>query len=110
MLKFRLRTSERDCNARFIFLPPILASECADFDSGINEAIYDVDGQIDHDKNCGGKRYCCQHNRIISVVNAVDRKEADSGPCKHGFNNDCTAEETSEFHADHRDYRQDRVF
>src|SRR5262245_40535581 len=57
---------------------PATASGCAS--AGIEEAIDQVDAEVDHDEEHGREEHGALHDGIVAVVDRLDREPPDSGP------------------------------
>src|SRR5262245_39721180 len=73
---------------------PAIAS--AGTGAGIEEAIEQVDGEVDDDEGDGREEDRALHDRIVAVVDRLNRQAADAGPREHGLGDDGTAEQCPE--------------
>src|SRR3989454_321035 len=78
-------------------------------DTGIEESIDQVDAEIDHDEEHGGQEHRALHDRVIAVVDRLDREPPDARPREHRLRHHGPAEQGAELEPGDRDDRHGRV-
>src|SRR5213594_1454650 len=84
-------------------------SPSARADAGIEEAIDQVDAEVDHDEEYGGQEHRALHDGVVAVVDRLDREPSDARPRKHRFRHDGAAEQRAELQPGDGDDRDGRV-
>src|SRR6266540_4448736 len=85
------------------------AARSARADAGIEEAIDQVDAEVDHDEEHGGQEHRALHDGVVAVVDRLDREPSDARPRKHGLRHDGAAEQRAELQPGDGDDRDGRV-
>src|SRR5262245_15890677 len=62
-------------------------------DARIEEAIDQVDAEVDHDEQDGRDEHGALHDRVVAVVDRLDRQAPDARPREHRLGDDGAAEE-----------------
>src|SRR2546425_9633301 len=75
-------------------------------ETGIEDAIEHVDQEVDDDERRGGQEHRALHDRIVAVVDRLDRQPADPRPREDGLRHDRAGEKLTELEAGDRDDRQ----
>src|SRR5437899_304572 len=65
-------------------------------DAGIEEAIDQVDAEVDHDEEHGGQEHRALDDGVVAVVDRLDREPADARPREHRFRHHGAAEQRAE--------------
>src|SRR5262249_11845374 len=78
-------------------------------ESRSGEAMRELDGVVDDDENDRGEEEHALHDRIVAVVDRVDRKAAEAGPREHGLGHDGGAQQRPELQPGDRQNGNGRV-
>src|SRR5215472_472446 len=73
-----------------------LGAGSARADARIEEAIDQVDAEVDHDEEHGRDERGALHDRVVAVVDRLDREAADARPGEHRLGHDGAAEQGAE--------------
>src|SRR5437867_12529271 len=73
-----------------------LGAGSARADARIEEAIEQVDAEVDHDEQHGRDEHGALHDRIVAIVDRLDREPSDAGPGEHGLGGDGAAKPGAE--------------
>src|SRR5206468_3538095 len=86
-----------------------LGAGSARADARIEEAIEQVDAEVDHDEQHGRDEHGALHDRIVAIVDRLDREPSDAGPGEHGLGDDGAAKQGAELEPGDRDDRHGGV-
>src|SRR6266550_1148999 len=78
-------------------------------DSRIDDAVEQIDDQIDADHYRGHQQYAPLHDRIVARLNAVNQPVAHARPGKDGLGQDRAGQQQADLQTDHGDHRNQRV-
>src|SRR5712664_3648158 len=65
-------------------------------DTGIEEAIHQLDAEVEADEEHGRQEHHALHDRVVAVVDRVDGEPADARPREHRLGHHRAAEERAE--------------
>src|SRR5439155_16280392 len=65
-------------------------------DAGIEDAIEQVDAEIDHDEEHGGEEDRALHDRVVTIVDRLNGEPPDARPREHGLGHDGAAQQRAE--------------
>src|SRR5690606_1998453 len=71
--------------------------------------IKNVDDEVHDDEDQRHQHYVRNDHGAVELIDAVDQQLAHAGPREHGFGDGGIGDQAAEFHADHRDYRDQDV-
>src|SRR5438445_11282283 len=87
--------------------PPRAASTgavSAGTDTGIEDAIHELDDEVEGDEEDGRQEHHALHDRIVAVVDRVDGEPADARPREHRFRHHRATEQGPELQAGDREH------
>src|SRR3989475_10424516 len=90
------------CRVRRATRPPRAASRpaaSAGTDTGIEEAIHQLDEEVEGDEEHGGQEHHALHDRVVAVVDRLDGEAAHSPPRGHCLRPQGAAEQLAELQA-----------
>src|SRR5258708_17093927 len=111
-IKIKIKTIEPPLNALTCKRGIRRGSGRASFsvaDSRVNDCIKSIDNQIDRYEGQRISHDDTRHQRVVARIERGDEQAAAARPGENGLDDDRTAAQRAELHADDRAHRNDRV-